>query len=499
MMTADTHTITLTTTHVTQLRTHVLRDDGQERVAYAYCSPAGDDRFLVEELELIPDEDTIGQSATACRPTRDRELELVQDCLRRGMQPLIIHSHPFDDTNSPQFSSRDDDLMNGLYAFITGHEPEAVPMFAVLSQTGITAAGYPGDSGEREPVAVTVIGNQRLDPPLANTRPLFTTGDAAIDTDRFDRGIRALTEQGQRRLANTHIAVIGCGGLGDFIATELAMYGVGRFTLIDPDVVEASNLPRLVSAVDHHVDRPKVEVTKQQVWRQNPAAEVTTVHAPVEEAVDMLRSADLIVAGVDRVSTRQWLNAFAVRHLIPYVDAGVIITTNTQTDTESESDPQVESMDGYIQTVLPGATACFTCLNRGDPEQARIEQLSDEELAEELEQGYIDDTQLSPAPAVVPLNGVVASKTVQLVAKLVTGYAPATDYLHFEGVANDLTTLTTTPRETCATCGPAGMLGRGCRDPTAADLEAAGDAIDLDLATAFESASGDTTATETEP
>lgn len=131
--------------------------------------------------------------------------------------------------------------------------------------------------------------------------------------------------------------------------------------------------------------------------------------------------------------------------------------------------------------MLPGASACFDCLNRGDPEQARIERLSDAELEEELERGYIDETQLSPAPAVVPLNGVIASKTVQIVAKLVTGYAPPTDYLYFEGVDNDITAITTTPREACPTCGSTGVLGRGTREPTEADVERADYDIDLDV------------------
>lgn len=300
-MTAHPSTVTLTASQVTKLRDHLLRSDGQERAAYAYCSPAGDDRLLVEELVLIPDEETIGQSTTTCRPAQAVELRIIQDCLRRGMQPLMLHSHPFDLTDTPEFSARDDELTDGLREFLVGHEPDATPMFGVLSQRGITAAIYPVGDADRVPLPVTVLGNHRLEAPLGNTRPLFTGDDETVDTDRFDRGIRALGESGQHRLANLHVAVIGCGGLGDIIATELAMYGVGAFTLIDPDIVEESNLPRLVSAADHHVGRPKVEVTKQQVWKQQPDATVTTHQKEVEDAAAALHDADLIVAGLDRV------------------------------------------------------------------------------------------------------------------------------------------------------------------------------------------------------
>ena len=477
-----TRSLILTADQVEQLRNHLLRDDGLERAAYIYCSPSGDDRLLAEELVLINDDQLAAQSATECRPTPRTEYDLVQDCTRRDMHPCVVHSHPFDTTQSPDFSPRDDDLMDGLYRFITGHAPETATMFAVLGDEGITATVDLPDTDHRETLPVTVLGNRRLDTPLRNASSTIATNGSDIDTDRFDRGIRALGEAGQQRLADTHIAVVGCGGLGDIMAIEFAMYGVGKLTLIDPDVVETSNQPRLISATEHHTGRPKVTTVKQQLWKANPAVDLTTVQKQVENAAEALHQADLIVAGVDRVSTREWLNAFAIRHLKPYIDAGVIITTDeTDDDTEREAAGRVETMDGYIQTIIPGVTACWDCLNRGDDEQARIERLSDDELEEELERGYIDETQLSPAPAVVPLNGEVASKTVRLVAKLVTGYAEPADYLHVETVNNDLTTVTTRPRDTCPTCGETGILGRGDRKPTEADLAATEYDIDLQI------------------
>ena len=488
-MSCHTHTLTLTATHVDQLRDHLLRADGLERCAYAYCSPTADGRLLVEQLVLIPDEDTTTQSRTACRPAQAVELRLVQECLRRGMHPCLIHSHPFDHTGTPRFSAQDEEMMTRFTRFILGHEPNAVPLYAVFSAKGVTAAVYPPALNHEEqedetptwkPLPVTVLGNHRLDTRLQNAADTIRPDNTEIDTQRFHRGILMLGEAGQDRLAGTHVVVIGNGGLGDLIATQLAMMGVSHFILVDPDTVEKSNLPRLASAADHHVGRPKVEVTKQMVWRQNPAATVETIQAPIEEAEDALYAANLIVAGVDRVSTRQWLNTFAVRHLKPYIDAGVVITTE---ETEADHPPRVEVMKGCVQTVLPGVTACYTCLNRGDPEQARIEHLSDDELEEEIERGYIDGTALSPAPAVVPLNGVVASLTVDVVSKLINGHTPPANYLQLDLIANDLNEDPMKPRKTCPTCGPTGVLGRGTRDETAADLDATD--YDLDLDTGF--------------
>jgi molybdopterin/thiamine biosynthesis adenylyltransferase len=329
---------------------------------------------------------------------------------------------------------------------------------------------YDPDEDHPNTLPVTVRGDWLLNTPLVTPRP--ETTDSAINQNRYDRNIRAITARGQQQLAETHIGLVGVGGLGTIKAEEFARYGIGELTIVDPDIVEESNLPRLFGAYDHHLDRPKVEVMKEHLYRCNPDITVNAVQAPAEDAADALKQCDLLVAGVDQISARMWLNQFAVRHLIPYVDAGVVI------DTEDED--TIEAMEGYIQVIAPGATACFDCMDRGDPEQARIESLSDEALQEEVKRGYIDETSLSPEPAVVPLNGVIASKTVQTVAKLVTGYYAPAGFLRFEGIDNTLETVTIRPRATCQTCGDNGTLGRGDRDATAAEFDAT--QIDIDTA-----------------
>ncbi len=492
-----THTLTLTARHVSQLRDHLLRDDGLERAAYAYCSRSGDNRLLAEEIILITDDQLSSQSPTACRPDDAVERELLSTCSQRNMHPLILHSHPFDHGDEPWFSTADDDLMNGLQEMITGLYPDTEAMFGVLNQNGLIATRYNPETGDREPLPVTVIGNHKLEVPLTTPDSEYSdTGEEAIDQERHDRGIRAIGETGQQRLSNTHIAVIGAGGLGSVIADELASKGVGTLTIIDPDHVEESNLPRIRGAYDYHIGRPKVEAVKHHLWKTAPGIDVTPLQDHVEHAEDALKQADLIIAGVDTVSARMWLNQFAVRHLIPYIDAGVVIeTTDTDTDADAETggEQRIDVMEGYIQFIQPGANACYDCLDRGDPEWARIEQLSDEELDEEIKRGYIAETDLSPAPAVVSLNGEAASKAVALAVKHLTGYGSPADFLWFETIAYDLEVHKTRPSDGCTTCGPHGILGRGDREPTAADLADDTQELDLDTDLSF-----DTDETETE-
>ena len=245
------------------------------------------------------------------------------------------------------------------------------------------------------------------------------------------------------------------GGIGSFLTEELARIGVHRFTLIDPDRVERSNLPPLIGAVPGDVGRTKVSVAGEQVSRANPTARTNQVCAPVEECADALRNVDLIVASVDQVSTRLWLNHFAVDRHIPYVDASLEIFVEEDT---------VTGMIGAVQCIVPPVTACFDCRNRGDMDRAKVEEMSEDELEASLERGYIEGTELAPRPAVIHLNGQVASMAVGLISKLLTGYEPPAAMLYYDGLEdtiskNSLGDPGAVPSDHCVTCTYEHVLG----------------------------------------
>ena len=81
------------------------------------------------------------------------------------------------------------------------------------------------------------------------------------------------------RLARARVAVFGLGGVGSFACEALARCGVGRFLLVDHDVVGVSNLNRQLLALHSTVGRPKVEVMRERILDINPAAEVATMQS----------------------------------------------------------------------------------------------------------------------------------------------------------------------------------------------------------------------------
>lgn len=429
---------------LTALRDQLVQDDGNERFAYLFCNSSGDD-LLAPSFEAIQDADLQVMHAGACRPKIDLEREQIVACYDADDIPVMVHSHPF--SQRPGFSGIDVATMDEYRDWLTGLFPGKKFGFGVIGAAGLQTILYRPEKDGFEDLPVDVLGEWMLE---QDWRCTSESDVPAVGRERYDRNIRALTDEGQARLADTHVGIVGCGGIGSLLAEELARLGVHAFTLIDPDVVEQSNLPRLYGAFDFHIGRPKVEVLEEHLWHINQELEVQSVQKPVEEASDKLLNVDVILAGVDAVSARMWLNEFAVKHLLAYIDAGVVI----EKDAEA-----VSKMHGFVQTIVPGVTGCFDCLDRGDPDRARIEQLDEHELEEQVERGYVDETVLSPEPAVIHLNSTAGSLAVNEFVKLVTGLDDPVGFLRYEGLDYDLVRMATLPSDECPTCSK--VLGRG--------------------------------------
>jgi len=448
-------TIRIAAPAITALREQLLQSDGNERYAVAHCTHSNNRQvLLVEQVNVLPDAALDISSPGACRPTPSAERTILTECLEAGRIPFVIHSHPF--TAEPSFSTRDREMMHRYQDWLHPLYPDTPLMFGVLGTELLTATAASPGQDSRSPVSISVVGDWTLSTPA--TPRMRSTAESEIDTERYDRSIRAYGESAQRQLAASHVAVIGCGGIGSYLATGLARLGIGELTLIDPDHVEQSNLPRLAGATPGDIDQPKVSVVQQQCIAANPALETTIVTAPCQEVEAQLASADLLIAGVDRVNARLWLNEFAVRHLLPYIDAGSVIEL-----TETGSDPA--STELYIQTIAPGVTACFDCLNRGDAERARVEQLSETELASERSKGYIADTDLTPEPAVLPLNLHAVAHALDAAVAVLTDAGTPVGLLRYDTTAGRLQPITTHPSDACLICGQDGFLGRGDAQP----------------------------------
>jgi sulfur-carrier protein adenylyltransferase/sulfurtransferase len=133
---------------------------------------------------------------------------------------------------------------------------------------------------------------------------------------RYARQVRLpdLGVEGQERLAAGSVLVVGAGGLGSPALMHLAAAGVGRLVVVDPDVVEVSNLHRQLLYSEADIGRPKVEAAAERLRAMNPLIQVEAHQArfTASNAESLLSSSDLIIDGSDNFATRYLANDVAV-------------------------------------------------------------------------------------------------------------------------------------------------------------------------------------------
>ena len=146
---------------------------------------------------------------------------------------------------------------------------------------------------------------------------------SAQEVQRFARHIilPQVGMEGQVRLKQAKVAVVGAGGLGSPVILYLTAAGVGQLTIIDDDVVDLSNLQRQVLHDSEWVGRAKVESAAARIKALNPAIDVVQVNArlTVDNALEVLRDHDVVVDGSDNFATRYLVNDACEILEIPWV------------------------------------------------------------------------------------------------------------------------------------------------------------------------------------
>jgi molybdopterin/thiamine biosynthesis adenylyltransferase len=133
--------------------------------------------------------------------------------------------------------------------------------------------------------------------------------------------LKELGKKGQRRLAQSKVAVVGLGGLGTVSSLYLALAGVGHLRLIDQDTVELANLHRQILYSPGDLHYPKAEVSAKRLRKTNPLVEVEPVpeNLNVKNVEKLLSGMDCVVDGLDNMRTRYLVNRACIKLGTPYV------------------------------------------------------------------------------------------------------------------------------------------------------------------------------------
>ena len=168
--------------------------------------------------------------------------------------------------------------------------------------------------------------------------------------DRYSRQtlFGPIGKNGQERLGDSSVAIIGCGALGTVLANNLCRAGIGRLVIADRDYIELNNLQRQILFDEDDIARrlPKAIAAAEKLHRVNST---TKIEALVEDInVDgiesLVQNVDLVLDATDNFETRYLLNDVCVKYARPWIYSGVIASY------------------GVTMNIVPGDTPCLRCI-----------------------------------------------------------------------------------------------------------------------------------------
>ncbi len=251
----------------------------------------------------------------------------------------------------------------------------------------------------------------------------LTTGLDAPKRARYSRHllIPEVGEQGQLKLLDSKILLIGAGGLGSPASLYLAAAGVGRLGIVDADVVDESNLQRQIVHSTERLGEAKVDSARRTIEALNPDVEVVAYKERLtSENIERILADgwDVIVDGADNFPTRYLVNDASVWHDIPVVHGSIY------------------RFEGQVTVFEPGAGPCYRCLFATPPPP---------ELAPSCAEGGVLGV----------LPGIIGSLQANEALKLALGIGEPLvgRLLLFDALAPEFSEVTIRRNPDCPVCG----------------------------------------------
>ena len=400
-------------------------------------------RLLIREVVRVPPRAYGVQEPMRLTIKPEFLAPLLKRARNEGWSLIFTHTHPFDQI--PRFSFTDDEGERVLMPSVFGRAADRPHGALVLGTAGFDARLWRGDSTEPEAIDTIIESGKDIRIHRKNEQQ----GSEILPES--DRSVRAFGTLGQKILSKLSVGIVGLGGTGSIVAEQLAHLRIGHMIFLDSDKIERTNLNRVVGANKRSIGKAKVQVAAENVRRVEPNIRVTPVEGNVLIAKDAakLLDADFLFCCTDSHGSRAVLNQLAYQYMIPSVDMGVRIQVTKG---------KVQSISGRVQMLAPGLP-CLVCHSLLDPEEVRRDLLSDEERARDP---YIVGAH-EPQPAVISLNGTVASMGVTMMLAAVTGLPSGARHEILLAERGIVRTVESKADQNCVVCSLRGALGRGDR------------------------------------
>ena len=313
-------------------------------------------------------------------------------CRDERMAYLAVHNHGSD--TSVRFSRVDMESHERGYPALRDIG-KGVPVGAlVFGRRAVAADIWMPDGARRALGSYRIVGR--------TIRRLYANPQRAAKAGAgFDRQVRMFGNAGQAVLGASKVAVVGLGGVGSLVAEYLARLGVGQLVLVDLDVIEDTNLSRVVGATSTDVETGqfKTQIAVRHLREARPDIRLEAIRGDVanDAIAKKLRDCDFIFLAADSMRGRLVVNALVHQYLIPAVQMGAKIRAG--------AGGLIEEAMCAVRQLRPGM-GCLWCNGLIDGTQLAIEAKTDEERKAQ------DYGVREPDPSVITLNAVAAGQAV---------------------------------------------------------------------------------------
>lgn len=358
-------------------------------------------------------------------------LRVAREAQKLNCSVCMVHTHSM--SHGEVAFSRADDIGNvDTFNFFTRMLPNRPNSCLVWDAELACVEGRiytSGDNWELVDSVEVVSGDNRY---------VFTSSyQESIIPTQFDRQAKLLGVEGQSALKKLHIGVVGCGGLGSIASSLLAHSGISQITLIDFDVLEQTNLPRILgsSLSDVFSKLLKVDVAKRYINQHAPETQVQTYSLPVEHEslLKSLVTLDAIICCTDDTTSRAFLNQLCHQYYVPILDLGVQFVADEVTG-------ELVKEIGRVHLMRP-SSACMLCTGDISSKRLADEGLTPDDISRRVAGGYIVNANISE-PSMMVFNMQVAARGIQHLISWVTGLSPVSEEQYEQYRFLGLTTLT---------------------------------------------------------
>lgn len=239
---------------------------------------------------------------------------------------------------------------------------------------------------------------------------------------RYSRHIllKEVGVEGQVRLNEGRVLVVGAGGLGSPVTLYLAAAGVGTIGIVDNDAVDLSNLQRQIVHATQDVGRHKVASASETLQSLNPEVTIKAhkFRLCADNVMSLIKEYDFVVDGTDNFSAKFLVNDACVLSGIPFSHGGVL------------------RFAGQAMTVLPGESACYRCVFRQPPPDDAVSSCSE-------------------AGILGAIAGILGTIQATEVLKFITGTGEllTNTLLTFDALTMDFRKIPLSRQEDCQVCG----------------------------------------------